>query len=367
MLSVLTGGFKRGKDPTLGLLPFNLSLSEAVALISLFRRAAPFVLPLLDEEEVGSTAFPISGLSEWDLLLDNKFSRRGKAQVTRARSAQAVKAAQKAAGIVPWKRKKKWGGIKKVGKVLKKAAVIPKSLAAVAAPLAGAAIGGPAGYAAGRAVGEALASPTPSPSAPSPVSLPPEPAVLTSLESGETGATVLSPTDPQAEQAFEELSEEGGAFNEEEGYPYEEFESSEEFDELADACAFALGHPSNLSPVQRDGTDYACSCGGLRLRDFSGPLPSGTFFNSRLVRGRIETLPDGVFGQVDLSDTPFSLSISNSAGPARARIALAHELAHVANKLYKLGLSHSAVHDLGVFYSTEGLPALQSLSNQARS
>jgi hypothetical protein len=68
-----------------------------------------------------------------------------------------------------------------------------------------------------------------------------------------------------------------------------------------------------------------------------------------------------VYGQVDLAELPFPISISAKHGPARARISAAHELAHVVNQSYKLGLSHGQVHELGVFYGTEGFPMLQAL------
>lgn len=89
-----------------------------------------------------------------------------------------------------------------------------------------------------------------------------------------------------------------------------------------------------------------------------GELPTGVFFESDLVKASIKrTLGDEVYGQVDLGHLPFKVDISGNHGGARAGIALAHELAHVADKLYKLGLSHDKVHDLGVFYATQGFPA----------
>jgi hypothetical protein len=68
-----------------------------------------------------------------------------------------------------------------------------------------------------------------------------------------------------------------------------------------------------------------------------------------------------VFGQVDINRMPFSMSISGEHGPVRASIAMAHEMAHVADQMLKLGMSHDKVHSLGEFYFREGLPALESL------
>jgi hypothetical protein len=99
--------------------------------------------------------------------------------------------------------------------------------------------------------------------------------------------------------------------------------------------------------------------------DFSGKLPVGTFYKSKLVKASLRNdLSKGVYGMVELHDSPFPISVSSNHGPARARIALAHEIGHVANRLYKLGLPHSKVHDLGVFYATEGAPALSALERK---
>jgi hypothetical protein len=95
---------------------------------------------------------------------------------------------------------------------------------------------------------------------------------------------------------------------------------------------------------------------------FFGVLPPGEFYRGSNVTARLSPiLGDGIYGEVVLNDLPFPVTISSKYGPGRARIALAHELAHVANKLYKFGLNHEQVHDLGVYYATEGIPAMEAL------
>jgi hypothetical protein len=100
----------------------------------------------------------------------------------------------------------------------------------------------------------------------------------------------------------------------------------------------------------------------INLGTFSGSLPRGEFFRSRLITASVTPgLGGGVHGEVNLSRMPFKIRVSRDNTPARAEMVVAHELAHVANKVYKLGLPHRAVHDLGVFYATEGLPLYSAL------
>lgn len=103
------------------------------------------------------------------------------------------------------------------------------------------------------------------------------------------------------------------------------------------------------------------------MRGFLGRLPTGPFYSGRVVTASVSNrLGDGIYGQVDLSELPFRIDVSSKHGTGRARVALAHELAHVADQLYKLGLSHPQVHDLGVFFASEGIPALRALEQQAK-
>lgn len=88
----------------------------------------------------------------------------------------------------------------------------------------------------------------------------------------------------------------------------------------------------------------------------------GTFYKSSLVQARlVDDLASGVYGQIEFADLPYKISIARRSGQGRARIALAHELAHLANRVYKLGLNHDKVHALGVFYASEGQKILNAL------
>jgi hypothetical protein len=106
------------------------------------------------------------------------------------------------------------------------------------------------------------------------------------------------------------------------------------------------------------------TCSACRKDEaWHGRLPQGKFYKSSLVEASLtSSLEDGTFGQVNLGTSfPLPISISTNYGPARAKVSSAHELAHVANQLFKLGLSHPQVHELGVFYATEGVPMLNAL------
>lgn len=111
-----------------------------------------------------------------------------------------------------------------------------------------------------------------------------------------------------------------------------------------------------------DDRDFECDA--CRDSDFwtSEKLPTGEFFRSGLVRAGIrQDLGGGVHGEVRYGTLPLRVSIAAGQSPARAAIALAHELAHVANRTFKLGMNHDQVHQIGVYYASEGLPALRSL------
>jgi len=128
------------------------------------------------------------------------------------------------------------------------------------------------------------------------------------------------------------------------------------FDALAsfDGCEIARGKRESDTP---------CCSACAQDAEWYGLLPTGTFFKSGLISASlVNSLEEGVYGMVDLGASfPVPVSISAKHGGARARISAAHELAHVGNALYKWGLPHTAVHELGVYYATEALPALQAL------
>jgi len=95
-----------------------------------------------------------------------------------------------------------------------------------------------------------------------------------------------------------------------------------------------------------------------------GALKEGEIYRSNMMRIGVGTLPIGVHGETIIDQLPFDITISRDQVPARAQIALSHEVAHVMDETYKMGLTHEQVHDMGVFLTTEGLPALSALSDK---
>lgn len=117
----------------------------------------------------------------------------------------------------------------------------------------------------------------------------------------------------------------------------------------------------SLGPWEYTDQVYDCGLCDFAHRGFQGRLPSGRFYSSALVQGSLSRdLGDGVHGEVKLGTLPFPIRISAHHTAARGAIALAHELAHVANLLYKMGLPHDKVHELGAFFATEGLPMMKA-------
>jgi len=140
-------------------------------------------------------------------------------------------------------------------------------------------------------------------------------------------------------------------------YP-EETMDAELFAELADQIREVQGYAA---------VDAVCDSYVTPSFVGSGKVKNGEFYRSKLVTARVvPSIGDGIFGEVRLNEFPFPIRVSGNAGNARATVALAHELAHVANQLYKLGLTHNQVHDIGVFYATEGVPALAAMKEHAR-
>lgn len=114
----------------------------------------------------------------------------------------------------------------------------------------------------------------------------------------------------------------------------------------------------DVSPLPR--TAHECVGCGTRLNDFAGDLPAGKFYESRLLTAELVDMPQGSFGEIELKGMPFKLRVSSRSGSGRGAIAFAHELAHLFDKVLKLGLSHQQVHSLGVAWATEGFPAFQA-------
>jgi len=104
-----------------------------------------------------------------------------------------------------------------------------------------------------------------------------------------------------------------------------------------------------------------CQYDDVSSLSFSGSLRPGTFYSSSLLQAKI--VPSAPwFGEVELSDTPFQISINGSKGRGRASVSLVHELVHVMDRLFKLGLSHDQVHGLAIFMTGEVIPAINAFS-----
>jgi hypothetical protein len=206
----------------------------------------------------------------------------------------------------------------------------------------------------------------------------PRSAVLLGLPS--LGAAVVPVATPAASVSLTpSLSEEEIAILREAAASAQEVEETEDrygasaafdfgFDVLASTGALVplvrmAGRKYN-SATRRDGqhSPYCAYCDNVP--EFEGRLPPGQFYKGSMVNATLEDLGGDVFGMVNLRTLPFPISISSSHGGGRARVALAHELAHVADKLFKLGLSHDKVHDVGVFFASEGIPAFQALAGR---
>lgn len=156
-------------------------------------------------------------------------------------------------------------------------------------------------------------------------------------------------TSPGGREFIEEL---GGEFEESEGLSETGFyyDAPEVFDRI---CSKNLQLDSFVHE-------------GVRLSDFAGSIPSGEFYRSPLVVARVSSEPLAYFGEVDLGTRPFSVTIGGNTGEGRAVVTLAHEFAHIADKLYKLGLTHEQVHALGIFTAENVFPAYEAWSRHLR-
>lgn len=118
--------------------------------------------------------------------------------------------------------------------------------------------------------------------------------------------------------------------------------------------------------ASRMGYCSSCGPGGMRQNDFSGNLKPGVFFSSPSVVASITPDNPGWFGEVNLATYPYTLRLGNGSGEGRSTVSLAHELAHIANRMYKLDLSHEQVHEVGVFFGQTGFPAYASFLKHIR-
>jgi hypothetical protein len=91
------------------------------------------------------------------------------------------------------------------------------------------------------------------------------------------------------------------------------------------------------------------------------PLPTGTFFNSTWFTAQLASMPDDVYGEIEVDQLPYRVTINNKNVASRAEQAFVHEMMHAVNEIFKLGLSHDQVHAVGTFMFSETLPAFMAL------
>jgi hypothetical protein len=152
---------------------------------------------------------------------------------------------------------------------------------------------------------------------------------------------------------------------------------SQLFDLIEELSPELLYDVAEASDLVRGGADVVvssddhkadpASCRYYGYREDPQFKKTGVFYRSNLVEARlVPDLGEGVYGQIDMVGLPRPIAISVRSGPARARISLGHELAHLMNADLKLGRSHDTVHAIGHMLATEAYPAMQALDEFAR-
>jgi len=185
---------------------------------------------------------------------------------------------------------------------------------------------------------------------------------------GVTAQPAYAPVDSEVARAARDFRETAHAFGFRQGlimlkqrYPeiFALFEVMADLVTVTDSAE--LWVPEDEVAYYRAPADGLCSGCGARSSDFSGNLPIGEFYRSNLLTARVSRdLGHNVFGEIRLSSLPFPIQVSGQTSDPRARIALAHEVVHAADRLLKIGMSHDQVHHMGVLMATEGLPLLKA-------
>lgn len=88
---------------------------------------------------------------------------------------------------------------------------------------------------------------------------------------------------------------------------------------------------------------------------------AGDIYRSNLIHVFFADPGHAVHGETNLSRRPFTIKISPQTSAGRAEVTLVHEALHVADRLYKLNLSHDQIHSLAVLLTTEIIPSLRAL------
>jgi hypothetical protein len=91
------------------------------------------------------------------------------------------------------------------------------------------------------------------------------------------------------------------------------------------------------------------------------PIKPGVFFKSSLIEGKIKPMGRSEFGEIDVSDFPFQVTLNSEIMPSRREASLVHETLHALTELYKIPMDHTQLHTLAVGLTTEILPAVLAL------
>jgi hypothetical protein len=92
-----------------------------------------------------------------------------------------------------------------------------------------------------------------------------------------------------------------------------------------------------------------------------GSFTVGPVFRNDKFNIRLDSLPPGDFGAVDLDTVPYEITLNADGSPGRIRVSLVHEILHVLDEQYKLGLSHDGLHVLACAIERDVLPPLVAL------
>jgi hypothetical protein len=127
-------------------------------------------------------------------------------------------------------------------------------------------------------------------------------------------------------------------------------------DILADLSENTIRYTFNRSA--HDASCKVCRHDGYFSDD---PIPSGLFYKSGLIEGRIKAMGEGQFGEIDVGDFPFQVTLNSEIKPSRREASLVHETLHALTELHKIPMEHSQLHTLAVGLTTEILPAVLAL------
>jgi hypothetical protein len=120
-----------------------------------------------------------------------------------------------------------------------------------------------------------------------------------------------------------------------------------------------------VTGIYRDTASVPCACPRTEFWTRDDQIKPGRVYQGSAFSVDVGDLPNGVYGEVDLSSRPFRMVINRRVMKPRALISFAHESMHIMDALYKLNLTHEQVHALGVYLAQEVMPAYNALDQRA--